>query len=199
MLRQRAAHRSRPIGHLVLERIAAALAGWRLPFLVCLTRAEKLDAQWAYVKSSWGFAQQITCFNTTVILAFFGILSGITVMKSLSSTALLAALLIAPSSPADAKGCIKGAVAGGVAGHYAGGHSVVGAIGGCLVGRRLARQQQEARARNSQAAQSPPYANRPADGSAQATTPTYSGGAYTRSPAPTASPAPGYSGGAYQR
>lgn len=112
---------------------------------------------------------------------------------------LLAALLIALSSPANAKGCIKGAVAGGVAEHYAGGHSVVGAIGGCLVGRRLARQQQEARARNSQAAQSPPYASRPYDGAVQATTPTYSGGAYTRPPAPTASPAPGYSGGAYQR
>ena len=35
------------------------------------------------------------------------------------------ALLLVPTSAADAKGCIKGAIVGGVAGHYAG-HGVVG-------------------------------------------------------------------------
>lgn len=59
-------------------------------------------------------------------------------MKSGLAIAALAALAIAgPTAPADAKGCIKGAVLGGVAGHYAG-HGVLGAMGGCVVGRRMA-------------------------------------------------------------
>ena len=60
-------------------------------------------------------------------------------MKSGFIIATLAALVsVGSASPADAAGCIKGAIAGGVAGHYAGGHSVLGAVGGCVVGRRLA-------------------------------------------------------------
>jgi hypothetical protein len=59
----------------------------------------------------------------------------------------LAALALASTSPADAKGCIKGAVVGGVAGHYAGHHGVIGAIAGCAYGHHRAneqgRQQQE--------------------------------------------------------
>lgn len=44
------------------------------------------------------------------------------------------------SMGAEAKGCIKGAIVGGIAGHYAG-HGVLGAIGGCAVGRHLANEQ----------------------------------------------------------
>jgi len=44
------------------------------------------------------------------------------------------------SMGAEAKGCIKGAIVGGIAGHYAG-HGVLGAIGGCTVGRHLANEQ----------------------------------------------------------
>ena len=40
----------------------------------------------------------------------------------------------------DAKGCIKGAVVGGVAGHYAAHHGILGAAGGCIVGRHEANK-----------------------------------------------------------
>ena len=55
----------------------------------------------------------------------------------------LAALAVASTSPADAKGCVKGAVVGGVAGHYAGHHGVLGAAAGCLYGRHRANEQQK--------------------------------------------------------
>ena len=58
-------------------------------------------------------------------------------MKTAIFTAALGLALVplaAPSS-AEAKGCLKGALVGGVAGHYAGHHGVLGAIGGCAVGR----------------------------------------------------------------
>lgn len=42
---------------------------------------------------------------------------------------------------AFAKGCIKGAAVGGVAGHVAGHHGVLGAAGGCLIGRYRANKQ----------------------------------------------------------
>ncbi len=71
-------------------------------------------------------------------------------MKSGLVIASLAALaLVGPTAPADAAGCIKGAIAGGVAGHYAGGHGVLGAVGGCVVGRRLANNK-AARDRDAQ-------------------------------------------------
>lgn len=55
-------------------------------------------------------------------------------------------------SPAAAKGCIKGAIVGGVAGHYAGHHGVIGAIGGCIVGRHHAKEKARAqRMREEQA------------------------------------------------
>jgi len=53
---------------------------------------------------------------------------------------LALALTAVIAGPATAKGCIKGAIAGGVAGHYAGHHAVVGAVGGCFVGRHLAKK-----------------------------------------------------------
>ena len=47
--------------------------------------------------------------------------------------------LAAPLS-AEAKGCLKGALVGGVDGHFAGHHGVLGAIGGCIVGRHMANE-----------------------------------------------------------
>ncbi len=60
--------------------------------------------------------------------------------------AALALTLSAAISPAEAKGCLKGALVGGVAGHYAGHHGVVGAVGGCIVGRHLANEKEKANA-----------------------------------------------------
>ena len=62
-------------------------------------------------------------------------------MKTAFAFAAVAALALASSSPADAKGCLKGAVVGGVAGHYAGHHGMLGAAAGCLVGRHRANEQ----------------------------------------------------------
>ncbi|UVK49477.1 hypothetical protein BPNPMPFG_008127 (plasmid) [Mesorhizobium sp. AR07] len=45
------------------------------------------------------------------------------------------------SSQAQAIGCLSGAAAGGVAGHYAGHHTVLGALGGCVVGHQLHKKQ----------------------------------------------------------
>jgi hypothetical protein len=63
------------------------------------------------------------------------------VMKTLLAFFALAALAVASTTPADAKGCVKGAVVGGVAGHYAGHHGVLGAIAGCAYGRHRAKEQ----------------------------------------------------------
>jgi hypothetical protein len=41
---------------------------------------------------------------------------------------------------ANAAGCLKGAAVGAVAGHVAGHHAVLGAAGGCVVGRRFAKE-----------------------------------------------------------
>jgi hypothetical protein len=62
-------------------------------------------------------------------------------MKTLLAFFALAALAVASTTPADAKGCVKGAVVGGVAGHYAGHHGVLGAIAGCAYGRHPAKEQ----------------------------------------------------------
>lgn len=77
-------------------------------------------------------------------------------MKRGLAIAALAALATAgPAAPADAKGCIKGAILGGVAGHYAG-HGVLGAMGGCVVGRRMAKDK-AARERAAMQQQPVPY------------------------------------------
>ena len=60
-------------------------------------------------------------------------------MIALATLALTLGSAISPA-PAEAKGCLKGALVGGVAGHYAGHHAILGAIGGCLVGRHLANE-----------------------------------------------------------
>jgi uncharacterized protein YcfJ len=49
------------------------------------------------------------------------------------------------SAVAEAKGCIKGAIVGGIAGHIAG-HGKVGAVAGCIIGRREANKQDAERA-----------------------------------------------------
>jgi hypothetical protein len=56
---------------------------------------------------------------------------------------IIASMVVAISSmsaPAFAAGCLKGAAVGGVAGHVAGRHTLLGAAGGCLVGRHLANK-----------------------------------------------------------
>ncbi|KWU23414.1 hypothetical protein [Burkholderia cenocepacia] len=60
-------------------------------------------------------------------------------MKSKVILAALALSLTAMAGSAQAAGCLKGAAVGAVAGHYVGkGHAVLGAIGGCVVGRHMA-------------------------------------------------------------
>jgi hypothetical protein len=63
------------------------------------------------------------------------------VMKLSVAFFAIAALAVASTSPADAKGCLKGAVVGGVAGHYAGHHGTIGALAGCAYGRHRAKEQ----------------------------------------------------------
>ena len=58
----------------------------------------------------------------------------------------VAALGVAFSTAAEAKGCIKGAIVGGVAGHVAGHHGTVGAVAGCVIGRHEANKSDAARA-----------------------------------------------------
>lgn len=57
------------------------------------------------------------------------------------------------TSSAYAEGCLKGAAIGGVAGHFAGRHTVIGAVGGCLVGRHMAKKDKEAKAQAQAQAQ----------------------------------------------
>jgi hypothetical protein len=63
------------------------------------------------------------------------------IMKTAFAALAVAALALASTTSADAKGCIKGALVGGVAGHYAGHHGVLGAAAGCLYGRHRANEQ----------------------------------------------------------
>ena len=70
-------------------------------------------------------------------------------MKALSKFALAAALALATIGTANAAGCLKGAVLGGVARH----HAVVGAVGGCVVGRHLAKKHAQEQAAQHKAAQ----------------------------------------------
>jgi hypothetical protein len=57
----------------------------------------------------------------------------------------IAAIGIAFSSAAEAKGCIKGALVGGVAGHMAG-HGKLGAAAGCAIGHHEANKPDAQRA-----------------------------------------------------
>jgi hypothetical protein len=77
----------------------------------------------------------------------------------LSATAALVFLCV--SGAADAKGCLKGAAVGGVGGHIAGHHGLLGAAGGCLVGRHMAnkKDKEAAAAPTSTASPSSPSSN----------------------------------------
>jgi uncharacterized protein YcfJ len=57
----------------------------------------------------------------------------------------VAALGIAFSTAAEAKGCIKGAIVGGLVGHLAG-HGKVGAVAGCVIGHHEANKADAERA-----------------------------------------------------
>jgi hypothetical protein len=63
-------------------------------------------------------------------------------MKTPFAVIAVAALALAASSTAEAKGCLKGAAVGGVAGHMAGHHGLLGAAAGCLYGRHRAKEQE---------------------------------------------------------
>ena len=113
--------------------------------------------------------------------------------------AALAALVTAGlAAPADAKGCIKGALLGGVAGHYAG-HGVLGAVGGCVVGRRMAND----KAARDRAAQQPvPYDGRSSRDSSYRPVPSdprYSGTNASASGGGSSNLGSLYNGGAYRR
>ncbi|WP_095203426.1 hypothetical protein [Mesorhizobium carmichaelinearum] len=60
------------------------------------------------------------------------------------------------SSQAQAIGCLSGGVAGGVAGHYAGHHTVLGALGGCVVGHQLHKKQKRKKQQLEQQQALPP-------------------------------------------
>lgn len=45
----------------------------------------------------------------------------------------VAMAMLASTAPAEAAGCLKGAIIGGIAGHLAH-HTLLGALGGCLIG-----------------------------------------------------------------
>ncbi|MCG2591531.1 hypothetical protein LZ009_01885 [Ramlibacter sp. XY19] len=74
-------------------------------------------------------------------------------MKIVPLAAVLAACLAVAAPAANAKGCLKGAAVGGAAGHVAGHHGVLGAIGGCLVGRHHANKKERELAAQRQAQQ----------------------------------------------
>ncbi len=82
-------------------------------------------------------------------------------MIALAPLALALGSAISPA-PAEASGCLKGALVGGVAGHYAGHHAILGAIGGCLVGRHLANQQEKGKAAAAAQGEQAPQAAAPA-------------------------------------
>src|SRR6201995_2073307 len=78
------------------------------------------------------------------------------IMKTAFAALAVAALALASTTSADAKGCIKGAIVGGVAGHYAGHHGVLGAAAGCAFGHSLAKGQEGKRAEEEKAGDHPP-------------------------------------------
>lgn len=67
---------------------------------------------------------------------------------------MMAVMVVATamSSSAYADGCLKGAAVGGVAGHFVGKHPILGAVGGCVVGRHMAnKKDKQAKAAQAQA------------------------------------------------
>jgi outer membrane lipoprotein SlyB len=82
-----------------------------------------------------------------------------TTMKIKFTLAFAALALTLAAGQSHAAGCLKGAAVGGVGGHFVGsGHAVLGAAGGCLVGRHMANKKakEDAAARkNTQVAHQP--------------------------------------------
>ncbi len=72
-------------------------------------------------------------------------------MRFIFGVMCVAAMAIASSSAAEAKGCIKGAIVGGVAGHMAG-HGKLGAAAGCVIGHHEANKSS---AKNTNSAEAP--------------------------------------------
>jgi hypothetical protein len=72
------------------------------------------------------------------------------IMKTVFAALAVAALALASTTTADAKGCIKGAIVGGAAGHLAGHHGMLGAAAGCLYGRHAANRQAREQQRHGQ-------------------------------------------------
>nr|WP_236572842.1 hypothetical protein [Burkholderia sp. 8Y] len=80
-------------------------------------------------------------------------------MKLKALTLVVAALAAATVGQAQAVGCLAGAAVGGVGGHYVGkGHAVLGAVGGCVVGRRIANKKAKEDAADRAQAQAQPSA-----------------------------------------
>lgn len=76
-------------------------------------------------------------------------------------------ILASSTQVASAKGCLKGAAVGGVAGHVAGHHGLLGAAGGCLIGRHRANKQAKENAKaqdQAPALQKKPMPSKPAPG-----------------------------------
>ncbi|WP_250495332.1 hypothetical protein [Caballeronia sp. GAWG1-1] len=75
--------------------------------------------------------------------------------KNIALIAFIASVTL--TGQANAAGCLKGAAAGGVAGHFVGsGHAVLGAAGGCVVGRHLANKKAKEDAARQQNLAIPP-------------------------------------------
>ena len=128
-------------------------------------------------------------------------------MRSVFIVALAVAALSLGAAPRlEAKGCIKGAIVGGIAGHYAG-HGVLGAAGGCVVGRHLAnkqaREQQLQQQQQQQNAASSNGAYPPGPGSGQVPSSTPYGGnsapGWNANSGNSSNLGSVYTGGAYQR
>jgi outer membrane lipoprotein SlyB len=82
-----------------------------------------------------------------------------TTMKIKFTLAFAALALTLAAGQSHAAGCLKGAAVGGVGGHFVGsGHAVLGAAGGCLVGRHMANKKAKedvAARKNAQVAHQP--------------------------------------------
>lgn len=80
-------------------------------------------------------------------------------MKIRSTLVFVGLALALAAGQSQAAGCLKGAAVGGVGGHLVGsGHAVLGAAGGCLVGRHVANKKAKedaAAKRNAHAASQP--------------------------------------------
>lgn len=75
-----------------------------------------------------------------------------------AAAAVSLVVMTATPQQAFAKGCIKGALVGAVAG-YAAGHTFLGAAGGCLAGRALAKKQDADRLQREQLQRDRGYGN----------------------------------------